>query len=80
MTVAAAVEAAVSQLVNEYPTFPVHVTGHSLGAALSVLASVDIRQKLSVPVTVYNYGGEFNSFSLLIFRSKSWQSSVCPVL
>lgn len=33
---------AVSQFVNEYPDMPVVVVGHSLGAALSELAALDL--------------------------------------
>jgi predicted lipase len=58
MTVAPQVEAAVSELVRLYPNFPIYVTGHSLGAALSVLSAIDIQVTFNVDVTNYNYGGK----------------------
>jgi hypothetical protein len=45
----------VSALVQEHPTAQVLVTGHSLGAAVSMLAAMDIF-KITRKVSVYNFG------------------------
>jgi len=48
---------ALQALIREYPNIPIQITGHSLGAALSVHAGLDIIQSLNHPVDiVYNYG------------------------
>jgi len=56
MTINDTMIAAVSQLVTSYPSYSVHVTGHSLGAALCVLSALNIARVLGVSVSVYNYG------------------------
>ncbi len=57
MTVNSSMMQAVSQLTSEYPSYSVYVTGHSLGAALSILGSLNIAVSMGLPVYVYNYGG-----------------------
>eukprot|EP01095_Lingulamoeba_sp_RSL-Kostka_P017157 TRINITY_DN873_c0_g1_i1.p1 TRINITY_DN873_c0_g1~~TRINITY_DN873_c0_g1_i1.p1 ORF type:complete len:280 (-),score=89.71 TRINITY_DN873_c0_g1_i1:173-1012(-) len=47
---------AVSNLRSQYPTYPIWVTGHSLGAAISVLCAVDLVEQGYDNVNVYNYG------------------------
>eukprot|EP01096_Ripella_sp_DP13-Kostka_P016170 TRINITY_DN778_c0_g1_i1.p1 TRINITY_DN778_c0_g1~~TRINITY_DN778_c0_g1_i1.p1 ORF type:complete len:316 (+),score=138.24 TRINITY_DN778_c0_g1_i1:61-1008(+) len=52
-----AIFSTVQSLVKQNPTYQVVVTGHSLGAALSVLCAVDLVTSGTVKnVTVYNYG------------------------
>lgn len=48
----------VQALVRSHPNVPVFVTGHSLGAAVSLHAAVDIVGKISgySTLTVYNFG------------------------
>jgi len=53
------VEKTVAQLVKLYPHLPVTVTGHSLGAALSVACAMELMRKNVVPgerLTVINIG------------------------
>jgi len=48
---------ALAALIQEYPNYPIQVTGHSLGAAISVIAALDVIQTYKVPVDiVYNFG------------------------
>ena len=42
----------VMKLVSNYPDFPIVITGHSLGGALSVLAALDIAEEC---VSLYYY-------------------------
>jgi len=56
MTVNASMIEAVYQLTSEYPSYDVHLSGHSLGAALSVLGALNIVKMMGIPVSVYNYG------------------------
>ena len=46
----------VSDLMTRYPTFPVLVTGHSLGAAEACMASIDLRVTLGARVTAFTFG------------------------
>lgn len=46
----------VQTLTNQYGNIPVFVTGHSLGAAVSILAAMDIITHVTQDVTVYNFG------------------------
>ena len=46
----------VKILKEKYPSFEIVVTGHSLGAALATLASVDIKEAGLEPVYVYTFG------------------------
>ena len=48
--------ASINSLISTYPTASIFVTGHSLGAAVSIHAGVDIASNLRKPVTVYNFG------------------------
>jgi hypothetical protein len=45
----------VQSMVSQYGA-PVFVTGHSLGAAVSILAAMDIITSITADVTVYNFG------------------------
>ncbi|KAG5471959.1 hypothetical protein CUR178_02636 [Leishmania enriettii] len=55
----------VLQLIQENPTYEVLVTGYSLGAAIAVLAAVDLQVRLNSlegssalkPVSLYTFGG-----------------------
>lgn len=53
--VIAGVISEVKRLRGIYPSSPIKVTGHSLGAALAQLTSMDLI-KAGVPCTVYNFG------------------------
>lgn len=47
----------VGSLLNQYPSYSVLCTGHSLGAALATLTAFDIKDKFpSADVQVFNYG------------------------
>lgn len=46
----------VKTLHDQYPTFRIFVTGHSLGAAISVLCALELAEEGYSNVTVYNYG------------------------
>jgi hypothetical protein len=46
---------AVKSLRSKYPSYAVKVTGHSLGAALAQLTSMDL-VKAGYPTSVYNFG------------------------
>jgi len=46
----------VQDLVNENPTYDVWVTGHSLGAAVSILCAVELAEQKIANISVYNYG------------------------
>jgi len=50
------VEAAVKLIYSHITPTAFYFSGHSLGAALSVLAAMEIGTPLSIPVTCYNYG------------------------
>jgi predicted lipase len=51
----AAILADVQTMVTQYNA-PVFVTGHSLGAAVSILAAMDIITQVTASVTLYNFG------------------------
>ncbi len=46
----------MQELHNEYPSYSIFVTGHSLGAALAVLAANELRL-VGMDVTLVNYAG-----------------------
>jgi len=50
------VESAVQTLINTYHPTSFYFSGHSLGAALALLAALEIGPTLGVPFTVYNFG------------------------
>jgi len=50
------VQMAVKNIYSHITPTAFYFSGHSLGAALSVLAAIEIGAPLSVPVTCYNYG------------------------
>jgi predicted lipase len=58
MTMSSQVLSAVSKLTQQHPTATIILTGHSLGAAQSTFAAMDIKLNLkpSNPMKVYNYG------------------------
>lgn len=47
---------AVQSLHNQYPSYPIWVTGHSLGAAISILCAVELAQQNLPNINVYNFG------------------------
>lgn len=47
---------AVSNLHNLYPSYEIWVTGHSLGAAMSIMCAAELAQEGYTNVKVYNYG------------------------
>lgn len=47
---------AVQQLHSQYPTFQITVTGHSLGAAISILCALELAEQGYENIMVYNYG------------------------
>ncbi len=58
MTMSSQVIQAVTQLTQQHPSATIIVTGHSLGAAQSTFAAMEIKLKIkpSNPMKVYNYG------------------------
>jgi putative lipase involved disintegration of autophagic bodies len=52
----AKVNTKVAELLKKYPTARILATGHSMGAALSEISGLRLRQKFSVPVDVHNFG------------------------
>lgn len=52
----AKVDAKVAEMNTKYPTARILTTGHSMGAALSEIAGLRLRQKFAVPVDVHNFG------------------------
>jgi len=77
---------ALGPLIKMYPNFKVQVTGHSLGAALSVHAALDIIQTYHIPVdVVYNFGQprvgnptfeQYQKQTLRTYRVTHWQDPV----
>jgi len=47
---------AVASLRSQFPDYPILVTGHSLGAAISVLCALELAEEGYDNVFVYNYG------------------------
>lgn len=47
---------AVQSLRQQYPNYDIYVTGHSLGAAISVLCALELAEEGYDGVFVYNYG------------------------
>lgn len=58
MSMSTQVISAVTKLTQQYPTATIILTGHSLGAAQSIFAAMDIKLNIkpSNPMKVYNYG------------------------
>jgi hypothetical protein len=50
------VDAKISELLKKYPTARILATGHSLGAALSEIGGLRLKQKFNVAVDVHNFG------------------------
>ena len=46
----------VKKLSQQYPSYSVWVTGHSLGGALATLCALDLQTELQINATVYTYG------------------------
>ena len=46
----------VQKLLQKYPTYQVWVTGHSLGAAISILCALELEESGLGPINVYNFG------------------------
>lgn len=46
----------VEDLVEQYPDYEIWVTGHSLGAAISILCAAELAQEGFQNISVYNYG------------------------
>jgi len=77
---------ALKDLIQQYPNLPIQVTGHSLGAALSVHAALDIKQTYHVPVDiVYNFGQprvgnptfeQYQKQTLGTYRVTHWEDPV----
>jgi hypothetical protein len=77
---------AIQPLIQTYPNFPIQVTGHSLGAAISIHAALDILQTYKVPVDiVYNFGQprvgnptfeQYQKQTLGTYRVTHWQDPV----
>jgi hypothetical protein len=70
---------AVAELLQQHPTGPTYVIGHSMGGALAQLAALDLQIKYSLPdVKVFTFGSPrvgnivFSSF-LLQHISESWR-------
>lgn len=74
--VIAGVLSEVKALMTAHPGFAVKVTGHSLGAALAQLTSMDI-VKAGIPTSVYNYGqprtGDQKYASFATARVPTWR-------
>jgi len=78
--------AGLQPLIKAYPNFPIQVTGHSLGAALSVHAALDILHTYKVPIdVVYNFGQPrvgnptfeaYQKATLGTYRVTHWQDPV----
>eukprot|EP00012_Vannella_robusta_P002660 CAMPEP_0206191178 /NCGR_PEP_ID=MMETSP0166-20121206/5207_1 /ASSEMBLY_ACC=CAM_ASM_000260 /TAXON_ID=95228 /ORGANISM="Vannella robusta, Strain DIVA3 518/3/11/1/6" /LENGTH=158 /DNA_ID=CAMNT_0053607431 /DNA_START=488 /DNA_END=961 /DNA_ORIENTATION=+ len=47
---------AVQNLTANYPSAKIWVTGHSLGAAISILCAAELAQEGYSDISVYNYG------------------------
>jgi len=47
---------ALIQLVKQNPSSPIYLTGHSMGAALAVIAAVNLSSTFNLNLTMYNYG------------------------
>ena len=70
-SVIADVERDVKKLLDEYPSFQVVVTGHSLGAALASLAALDLQRSGIDGVTLINFGSpRFGNVHLAEFASE----------
>jgi len=77
---------ALQALIKEYPNYPIQVTGHSLGAALSIIAGLDIIHTFNHPVDiVYNFGQprvgnpSFETYQTTVlgsYRVTHWQDPV----
>lgn len=69
----------VNDLINSGKFTTLYVTGHSLGAALAVLAAPELNDKTSLPPTFYNFAGPRvgdPKFSIQIYGSRirtSWR-------
>lgn len=70
-----AVTRGVQDLLLQYPTFTVVVTGHSLGGALATLIALTLIKVISNPVQLINYGSpRVGNKNFAVFASDTIQT------